>query len=336
MRGFPFALTVLFLACACRPLASPASSGPAAAPLLTPQQTIALPKVGGRIDHMCLSPDGKRLYIAALGNDSLEVVDLGRGAHVAGIPGVHEAQGVAWLPESGRLAAASGHDNECRFYDADLKQTGVIHDLEDADNMRRDAGAGLLYVGHGDGALAVVDAFKCQKLADITLAGHPEAFEVEAKGGRIYVNVPSARQIAVVDKAKRTVVATWPLEDVRSNFPMALDEADHRLFVGCRHPAKLLVIDTESGKRVATLDCCGDADDVFVDRAHGRIYLTGGDGAISVFARTDADHYSLAATLQTASGARTSLFDPASGKLFVAVPHRLGHQAEIRVFQTNP
>jgi hypothetical protein len=167
------------------------------------------------------------------------------------------------------------------------------------------------------------------------LDGHPESFQLEANGTRIFVNIPSAHQIAVIDRQKRTVLVTWPVPGARANFPMALDEANHRLFVGCREPAKLIVFDTESGNTVTRFDCAGDTDDVFYDAARRRIYISGGAGSISVFEQSDPDHYKLLATVPTAAGARTSLFDPDYGRLFVAVPHRGQRKAEVRVFQTQ-
>jgi hypothetical protein len=207
--------------------------------------------------------------------------------------------------------------------------------MDDADNARYDAVQNRIYVGYGSGALAVLIAEKLTKVGDIALSGHPESFQLEHSGNRIFVNVPSSGHIAVVDREKQAVIATWPLTDAKSNFPMALDEADHRLFVGCRKPTKLLVLDTETGKTVATLDCVGDTDDVFYDAGARRIYVSGGAGAINVIGQSDADHYSEIAKVQTASGARTSFFAADAGTLFLAVPHRGGQVAEIRVYKTS-
>jgi len=138
----------------------------------------------------------------------------------------------------------------------------------------------------------------------------------------------------VIDREKRAVIAKWPVRDAEANFPMALDEADHRLFIGCRKPAKVLVLDTETGKSVASVECCGDTDDLFYDPARKRLYVTGGDGFISVIARgDDADHYRLLGNTPTAAGARTSFYVPEKGLLYVAVPHRGSQRAELRVYQ---
>jgi hypothetical protein len=158
---------------------------------------------------------------------------------------------------------------------------------------------------------------------------------LESEGKRIFVNVPTAGHVAVVDREEDFVVKTWPLKDAAENFPMALDEANHRLFVGTRDPAKLLVLNTETGESVTDLDASGDADDIFYDATNKRVYVSGGEGAISVFEQVDPDTYRLAGKVDTAKGARTSLFVPESGTLYVAVPHNGSQQAEIRIFQTE-
>ncbi|MCA1693660.1 MAG: YncE family protein, partial [Actinobacteria bacterium] len=154
-------------------------------------------------------------------------------------------------------------------------------------------------------------------------------------GQGIFANIPTASHVAVVDREKGEVVETWPLSDATENFPMALDETNHRLFVGTRSPAKLLILDTDTGKPITSLDSSGDADDIFYDSKNKRIYVSGGEGAISAFEQTDPDNYRLIGKVDTAEGARTSLFVPESDTLYVAVPHRGNQQAEIRAFQTD-
>src|SRR5206468_4745776 len=139
--------------------------------------------------------------------------------------------------------------------------------------------------------LAVVDAQNFHKIADVKLDAHPESFQLEQQGNRIFVNVTNAGHITVIDREKLTVIAKWPTKSASSNFPMTLDEKNHRLMIACRKPAKMLVFDTQSGNEVAAVDCVGDADDLFYDAAAKRIYITGGEGAIDAIAQTDPDHY---------------------------------------------
>ena len=296
-------------------------------------QTIPLPNVVGRIDHLAIDLKGQRLFVAALGNNTVEVVDLRSGTWVRSLTGFQEPQGVAFIESLGKLFVSDGGTGAVSSFDGeDLQPLGVVKFPDDADNLRYDAFKAHLYAGYGNGALGIVDAKDGRQVGEVKLAAHPESFQLETVGTRIFVNVPNADQIAVVDRPTRRVVTTWVLADARANFPMALDEADHRLFVGLRRPAKLMVFDTGSGKVVASLDCAGDADDLFYDRERKQIYLSGGDGFVDVFAQRNADHYVLNTKLPTAVGARTSLWVPAMRRLYLALPHRGAQGAEVRAY----
>jgi hypothetical protein len=296
-------------------------------------QTIPLPHVKGRIDHLAVDLHGQRLFVAALGNNTLEVLDLQAGTHLHTITGLHEPQGVVFLPESNTLVVTHGKTGMCEMFDGtSFAHRTAVKLASDADNIRYSAATHTLYVGYGAGALGLIDATRAQHLGDIPLTGHPEAFHLEQAGPRIFVNVPSAHHVAVVDRDRRAVITTWPLQGAEANFPMALDETQHRLFVGVRTPPLLLVLDTESGREMARVPSVGDADDLFYDAPHRRLYIAGGAGSLHIVAQEDADHYTPVATLPTASGARTALFVPELGRLFLAVPHRGTQGAEIRVY----
>jgi hypothetical protein len=301
--------------------------------MLQAVQTIPLPDVEGRIDHLAVDLQGQRLFVAALGNNTLEVLDLTAGTRLHTITGLHEPQGVVFLPESNTLVVTNGHTGTCELFDGTTFQhRSTITLASDADNIRYDVATHTLYVGYGAGALGLIDATRAQRRGDIPLQGHPEAFQLEQAGPRIFVNVPSAHHIAVVDRAARAVITTWPLQDAAANFPMALDETHHRLFVGVRTPPLLLVLDTASGKEMARVPTVGDVDDLFYDAPHRRLYIAGGAGLLSMVAQEDADHYTPVATIPTASGARTALWVPELRRLYLAVPHRGTQGAEIRVY----
>lgn len=295
-------------------------------------QTIPLPDVRGRIDHVDIDPDGERLFVAALGNDSVEVIDLRAGRRTMRLAPLQEPQGVAWLAESKTLLVASGRVDF--FAGPALVRGAHIDGLEDADNVRYVSATRQVYVGYGR-ALAVIDAAGEKVARSIRLPAHPESFQVDSNDSRIFVNVPNAGQIAVVDRQRGSVVATWSLGEMRANFPMALDEAAHRLFVATRRPAALLVYDTETGKRVASLPIDGDADDLFFDAEHKHIYAICGQGAVDVIRQQDADRYAIIAKMVTAAGARTGLFSAARKTLYVAVPARGISAAEIRVYSVR-
>lgn len=304
--------------------------------VLALEATIPMADVHGRIDHMAIDLKGQRLFVAALGNDSVEVIDLKRKARVHSIAGLAEPQGLAYLPSSDVLVVANGADGSVRFFDgASYRMIRSIPFGSDADNLRVDPDGQHIWVGYGEGALGEFDAGG-QKRANIKLDAHPESFRLEKKTSRVYVNLPDSRKIAVVDRKTGTVVTTWDTGTLRANFPMALDEGDHRLFVVTRSPARLLVLDSESGRRVAMMPAVGDCDDVFIDARRHRIYAIGGVGEVSVFRQDDADHYSAMSTVKTVTGARTGFFSPEMDRLFVAVRQHDGQAAEIRVYRPTP
>lgn len=202
---------------------------------------------------------------------------------------------------------------------------------DDADNIRRDSSTGHMLVGYGSGGIAVFDA-DGKQLADTKLDAHPESFQLESAGSRIFVNLPQSHKIAVIDRSSSRAVATWATDGASANFPMALDQADNRILVVCRNPAVLLVIDAASGRIIQKLPTVGDSDDLFYDSTLRRIYVSGGEGAISIYQQEGADRYSPIAQLTTTSGARTSLFVPSLNRLFLAVREHEGKTAAIEVF----
>ena len=305
--------------------------------LLAQVQTIPLDGVEGRIDHFALDAEAKRLFVSALGNDTVEVVDLTTGKVTQHIRKLRAPQGVGFAPESNKLAVANDQDGSCRLYDGtSLQQTATVELKDDADNVRYDQASRRFWVGYGDGGLAAIDPESGKQVADVKLDSHPESFQLETNGRRIFVNVPNAGYVAVVDRETGTVIEKIPLREANANFPMALDEADHRLFIGCRKPAQLLVLDMDTGKTVASVDIVGDTDDLFYDAANKRIYVSGGEGRVTVISQTSADNYNVAGQVPTAPGARTSFFARETGMLYVAVPHRGEQEAELRVFTVAP
>jgi DNA-binding beta-propeller fold protein YncE len=298
------------------------------------KQTIPLPGVEGRIDHLDVDISGQRLFVCALGNNTVEVVDLNKGERVHTISGLGAPQGVAFVPELNRLLVANDKGGVCNIYDADSFQLiGKVDFADDADNVRYDNASKRIYVGFGSGGIGIINAVDGKQVESIKLAAHPEAFELERQGHRIFVNVPNARHVAVIDRDKGEVIATWKTDGAFGNFPMALDEANHRLFVGCRIPSKLIVLDTESGKTVTSVGISGDPDDIFYDSKRHRVYVICGAGKIDIIDQTDANTYKALTKINTADGARSGLFMPERDALFVAVPHRGSQRAEIRRYQ---
>jgi DNA-binding beta-propeller fold protein YncE len=297
-------------------------------------QTIPLPGVKGRFDHFSVDAKGNRLFVAALGNNTVEVIDLAAGQRILGASGMSKPQGVLFLADRNELLVANGDDGTLKVLDAtDFKVKHKLAEMPDVDNVRLDPHTAEAWAGYGEGALAriLVGMHK----STIKLAGHPESFQLEKQGWRIFVNVPDAKQIAVVDTKKDSVITTWQMQDFQANFPMALDEPNHRLFVGCRKPARLVVFDTEAGKPVADLAISGDTDDLFYDAKRKRIYISCGEGFIDVIEQSSADNYQRSTKIPTAAGARTCFFSSDLDRLYLAVPERGNQKAEIRVYQSE-
>jgi DNA-binding beta-propeller fold protein YncE len=299
-------------------------------------RAIALPGVEGRMDHMTVDSPGQKLFIAALAHNTVEVVDTKAGSHLKSLTGFREPTGIASVHDVSSIAIANGQGDGVRTINAaDYRVIKEIPIGDDSDNVRYDAGAKTLYVGYDGGALAAVRPADGAVAGRATLAGHPESFQLESSGPRIFVNVPTAGHIAVVDRAAMKVVATWRVAGAAANFPMALDETGHRLFVGCRKPAKILIYDTGTGKEVGASDIVGDTDDLFYDSARKRVYVSGGEGFIDVLDARDPVTLKPVVRVTTAAGARTSLFVPDQSRLYLAVPHRGAQRAEIRVYEVR-
>jgi DNA-binding beta-propeller fold protein YncE len=327
----PLSSKIAYVALCCAGIVTVAAQS--AAPLKL-KQTIPLSGVEGRIDHFAFDPTGQRLFVCALGNNTVEVLDLRKAERIHSITGLGAPQGVAYVPELNRIVIANDKGGILNIYDGkSFQAVGELDFKDDADNVRYDDATKKVYVGFGSGGIAIVNAPDGKQIGSIKLSAHPEAFELEKNGRRIFVNVPNSRHVAVIDREKGEVVAKWKTDLAFGNFPMARDESNHRLFVGCRLPPKLVVLNTDSGDVVAKIDISGDPDDVFYDAKRHRIYAICGAGKIDLVEQIDPKTYKISTKVDTAEGARTGLFVPERNALFVAVPHRGSQQAEIRWYE---
>jgi len=294
---------------------------------------ILLGDVRGRIDHMAVDLKRQRLFVAELGNDSVGVVDLGNRSLLRTIPGLNEPQGVGYEPSTDTLFVANARDGSVRLFDGDeYKATGRIELGSDADNVRVDSEAKRVVIGYGSGALAFIDLSARSKIQDAALKAHPESFQIVQD--RIFVNLPDAHAVAVVDGASGKQIANWPMAK-GGNFAMAVDRDRGRLLVAFRSPPGLAVFDINDGKPVAVSETCGDVDDLFVDAKRSRVYVSCGAGYVDVL-ETSAKSYRRIARIPTAAGARTSLFVPEMDRLLVAVREGTARPAAIWMFKPMP
>jgi len=316
-------LCLAALICGSFALSQDQPPAPEKAPLLLVQE-IPLPNVGGRIDHFTFDAKRKRVIGAALGNNTVEVVDTFAGRDVHSITGAAAPQGVVYVSDSNQLFVANGTDGKLRVYDGDnFKLMNTLDIGEDADNVRYDPAAKRVYVAYGgdeEGGIAVIDAASGKRLGDVAkLDAHPESFQIAASKPVIYANIATKAKVVVIDRNTHKVT-DFPLRTGKANYPMALDEADRRLFVVTRKPAQLVVLDSDSGAMVASVPCVNDSDDLYYDTARKRIYAPGGEGFISVVQQIDPDHYQSLAKIPTTIGARTGLWYEERDRFYLAVP----------------
>jgi DNA-binding beta-propeller fold protein YncE len=306
---------------------------------------IPLPGVKGRIDHLSVDLLGQRIFVAAVDNHTLEVIDLKLGRTVHTITDLAEPQGVFYDASTNRLFVACALDGAMRIFDGTTFQVlATVKYPDDADNVRYDSRNKNVIVGYagakqlreretGTGGLGFLDT-DGKKIADIVIDAHPESFQLEKTGSRLFVNVPDKKEIEVIEVPKHAVVSRWPIAE-ENNFPMALDEAHHRLFVASWYPPQLVVFDTQSGKQIASTETAGPSDDLFFDSQRGRIYVMTSKGYIEVFQQKDPDHYDRIARYPTPPHTQTGLYVPEWGKLFAAVQRQGEQDAEVRVYQAH-
>jgi YVTN family beta-propeller protein len=297
---------------------------------------IPLGNVRGRIDHMAVDLKRQRLFVAELGNDTVGVVDLANRTLIRTIPGLKEPQGVGYEPSTDMLYVANAGDGSVRLFEgADYAARDQIKLGSDADNIRIDAAANRVLIGYGSGALAIIDSSTRKKIGDIPMKAHPEAFQIDPATSQVFVNLPDAHAIAVVDSVSQKQTEAWPMADRGANFPMALDRIRGQVLVIFRAPAELRVFSMTGGKLIAATETCGDSDDLFIDTKRSRVYVSCGAGFVDVF-EMNGEAYRRIARIRTVSGARTALFVPELDRLLVAARASAQEPAAIWVFRPLP
>ncbi len=309
-------------------------------------QTIPLPAVQGRIDHLSIDVKGKRLFLAALGNKTVEVMDLASGKLIHTIGGLKKPQGVLYVPESNQLFVADGEQAACYIYDgSSYKLIRTEPELKDAHSVGYDGrsantyGVGLVHVGFGSGTEAgiiALDSKSGKPMFEIPVDGHPESIQFLKASNTMYVSIPTAGYIAVAGSGTRRVSAKWPVQGFKDFFPLALDETNQRLFIGSRNPPALVIFDTKAGRMVTSVESVGQTDGLSYDPAHKRLYMSGADGMIGVIEQRDADHYALVAKVPSSMGAGSSLFVPELNRLYVAAPRNATQSARVLVHEVQP
>ncbi len=315
--------------------------GPARADSRLPRllTRIPLPAVKGRLDHLSIDPEAQRVFVAANANGTVEVVDILSGKRAGIIRGIRGPLGVAFLP-AGKRVFVTGEGGQCAIFDAGAS-TGTFLKTDSlalpggADNVRFDLHERRLYVTSGARGIEVVDADSLRRLSTLDLVPDAESFQLARRDPLLYANQPDRSRIALLNRVTGDTLPSWPVARGSGNFALALDERHHRLFCGCRHPARIVVYDMRTAAAIDSMPIGGDVDDLWYDQVQGRIFASCGSGALWVYDELRTGQYRLAGFIPTGPGARTSLFVPALSRIFVAVPARAGKPAALLVFGTS-
>jgi WD40 repeat protein len=318
-------------------LAAPLACGQSRTPQPLLRKSIPLPDVSGRLGHLAYDPATQRLFVAAYANGSLEVVDLSAGQRTASITGLKRPRGVALVPDTGLVIVTCAGDGTVRAYDArTLEEKSTRTAGDSADEILFNDRTSQLLVGYGSGALMILQPRSLNQVDQIPLKRHPASFQLDPESSRVFINLPGnwlfgGGRVAVADLNSRQVVNTWELKGVGLNYPMAYDAARHLLYIVCHRPPRLVTVDVDTGQTISTIECAGDADDMFLDLKKQRLYVIGGAGQTDIFDCTGSS-CTKAASLQTAPGARTGVLVPERRALYIAVPSHGQQPAEIREY----
>ena len=311
---------------------------PAPAAELELVQSIVLKGKPGNLDHLALDGKRDRLFLANKANNTLDVIDLKSGKLLEQKPNQTAIQGVAYAPEVDRIFVGLGSNGLCNILDGETyKVLKTIKYKDDADNVRYNPKTGMVYVAHADKALGVINAKTFAQKADIKLPATAEGFVMETGRPRMYLVTPSPSQVVLIDTDKNEVVKSYPVKMASGGHPIALDEANHRIYIGCREKPMIVIMDTETGKEIDSVSIPGGIDDLFLDTKSKRLYASCGEGFLVVLKQVSADKIEVVEKVATVKDARTCLFIPETGRLYLAVPRQEGKEGpEIRIYQAKP
>jgi DNA-binding beta-propeller fold protein YncE len=300
-------------------------------------QTIVLKGKAGGLDHLALDAKRDRLFLANTVNGTLDVVDLKAGKLLKQVPGQTNIHGVSYAADLDRVFVGLGSGGLCNVFDgADYKPLKTVKFFDDADNVRYDPTGRQVFVAHAEKALGVMDAQTFAVKGDIKLPGSAEGFQIVPGKTRLYLCIPSPSLLVTIDTEKREITGTHPVKSAANGHPVALDTANNRVFLGCRQPPTVVVLDGETGKEVTSVAVPQNIDDLYYDTKRKRLYASCGEGFIAVIRQNDADHYDVTEKVPTIRQAKTSYYDPESSRLFLAVPRQSGKEGpEIRVYKVR-
>jgi len=312
------------------------------APLKLVQTFKLSPDIKGNFDHFAIDLKTNRLFATPEGYKAVLVLDARSGKLIHTIRGIEKPHAILYREDLHHLYVTDGEAGELKIYDStNYALLSTVKLLLDADSIGYDPVTKLLYIDNGGGdvhetysMISVVDTTAGNKVADMKVDGDTlEAMRLEESSPRMYVNNKAKSQVEVIDRNKREIVTSWPVTKGKTNVAMALDEANHRLFIACRS-GDIVVFDATSGKELTALPITKGVDDLIYDTGSRRLYASA-DGNTDVYEQTDPDHYKLLGKVPTGPMGRTSLLVPALKRHFVAVPQHGTESAEILVFEVH-
>ena len=329
-------------------LAATLCTGPAAAA----DETLRLlgrtdvPGFEGDFDHFAADVKGNRLFLAGEEKGTLEVFDLKTAKHLKTVKGFEEPHAIHFMPDTNRLIVTNSGDGLSKVMDGRTYEiVGTIKLTPGADVLGYDPSTQRAWIVTGgknaskkmkETIVSEIDPATGKHLGDVKFpTDFTEGIAAEQKGNRIFINVAGMHYVAVVHKKTRKVIATWPIKEGQNNAPIGLDEDNKRLFVVTRKPFKLVVLDTDTGKSVASFDAPNRTNELQFDKANRRIYLTG-DDYIAVFQQKGADRYEELARVKSDTGAKTALLVPELNRLYVAVAGKAPVKAAVLQYEVVP
>jgi DNA-binding beta-propeller fold protein YncE len=308
-------------------------------------KTVPLPGYTGDFDHFAVDTERGRLLLAAEDHGTLEVFDLKSLNHLKSYPGFAAPHSILVRPGAKTILVADGFKGMTKILDADTyEKKGTIPLIPGADSLAYDAGDNRVYIVTGGkdvkmatSAVEEVDPDSAKRVGGITTqSNHTEAVTLENGGKRLFVNLTDHSSVEVIDRKKMSKIAEWPLKKAKQNSPIAFDEPAHRLYLACREPGMMVVMNSDNGQETASLPGPGHADDMPFDASAHRLYMLGGEGYISVYDVSKPDHPTLVSKVTSAPGAKTGMLLPGNHRLVVAAsPGESKATAKILVYDVQ-
>lgn len=307
--------------------------------------SVDLPGYTGDFDHFAVDHDRGRLLLAAEDHGTVEVFDLNSGKHLQTITGFETPHSILVRPGAPTILVTDSGKGMSKLLDASTYEVkGTVTLVPGADSIGYDPVENVVYVVTGGkdvdmatSELAAVNPDTGQKKRSITLQdNHVEAMVLEQNGNRLFINLTQTNKVAVIDRTTMKLLATWPVPAAEQNAMAALDEKKHRLFIGCRKPGMIVVMNSDTGAIISHVPTPLRSDQLLYDEASNRLYSPGGEGFVAIYDTTDPDHLKKVANVPTAAGAKTGILIPDMKKLVLAVsPGDTKATAKVLTFTVN-